>query len=470
MRILEYRYIVAVIYAVVLFLDRLDLTIVNIALPAIAAHFDVLITDTEWINNAFLLALALSIPISGWIGDRFGDKRVFVSAIILFGVTSLLCALAPSIEFLIAMRFIQGLAGGLIVPVGMTMVFRVFEPAEYASISSYIFIPSLIAPAIAPSLGGLMIYYLNWKWVFLFATPVCVIAVIFSLCWLKEHKERHTANLDGWGFLFSASTLLLIFYVLSSLGAQGITWKNGCLCALSLFFGYLFIQQERRAISPLIDLKFFHKRLFVQANLIQMLFQMGHFGAIFLIAIFLQLGVGHTAMEAGMIMGMQALGSMCTSRLSVTWFHRYSAKRPIITGLLGIGLITPLILLLNETTPLGFALGILFVRGLFSGLCGAPMQTIGILGFDAAEVSRVAAVYNIIRQLSISLGIAMSSLLLSFAIHDSGVHDFRLLADYDKTVFYGAFLLISLSVFLGAFVASRLDNRKIRLFLKSKAR
>ncbi|WP_342635379.1 MFS transporter, partial [Staphylococcus aureus] len=140
------------------------------------------------------------------MGDRFGDKRVFVSAIIFFGVTSLLCALAPSIEFLIAMRFIQGLAGGLIVPVGMTMVFRVFEPAEYASISSYIFIPSLIAPAIAPSLGGLMIYYLNWKWVFLFATPVCVIAAIFSLCWLKEHKERHTANLDGWGFLFSAST------------------------------------------------------------------------------------------------------------------------------------------------------------------------------------------------------------------------------------------------------------------------
>ncbi len=466
MRILQYRYMVAAIYAVVLFLDRLDLTIVNIALPAIASHFHILVTDTEWINNAFLLALALSIPISGWTGDRFGDKRVFIFAILIFGLTSLLCALAPSIQFLIAMRFVQGLAGGLIVPVGMTMVFRVFEPSEYASISSYIFIPSLIAPAIAPTLGGIMIYYLNWKWVFLFATPICAIAAIFALWWLKEHKISRIANLDVWGFVCSASALLLIFYVLSSVGEQGITWKNTCLFTLSLFFGYLFIQQEHRTASPLIDLSFFHKRLFVQANLIQMMFQIAHFGAIFLIAIFLQLGVGHTAIEAGMIMGMQALGAICTSRLSVKWFHMYSAKRPIITGLTGIGLITPLILTLNEATPLWIGLGILFIRGLFSGLCGAPMQTIGILGFAATEVSRVAAVYNIIRQLSISLGIALSSLLLSFAIRDSGIHDFRLLADYDKTVFYGAFLLVSLSVFLGAYVASRLDNQMIRLLSK----
>ncbi|HVT63412.1 MAG TPA: MFS transporter, partial [Legionellaceae bacterium] len=350
MAILEYRYIVAAIYAIVLFLDRLDLTIVNIALPKIAEHFKIEITETEWINNAFLLALALSIPISGWAADRWGDKRIFMLAILMFGLASLCCGLAPSIDFLIVMRFIQGLAGGLIVPVGMSMVFRAFDPKEYASISSYIFIPSLIAPAISPTLGGFMITYFSWKWVFLFATPICAITLIGAGHWLKEYKLSMKTQLDGWGFVLLASALLLIFYVLSGVGNHGLSLQNIMLLGLSLVLGYAFIQQERGTELPLVELGFFNNILFVQANLIQMLFQIGHFGSIFLISIFLQIGLEYSPMQAGMIMGMQAVGSICTSRLSVQWFQRYSAKLPIMLGLAGIGFITPMILILTPNS------------------------------------------------------------------------------------------------------------------------
>lgn len=455
MRRIEYRYLVAAIYTIVLFLDRLDLTIVNIALPAIAKHFQVLITQTEWVNNAFLLALAVSIPMSAWLGDRFGSKRIFILATLIFGATSLFCAFAPNMSFLIIMRFAQGLASGLLVPTGMTMVFRVFDSSEYASISSYIFIPSLIAPAIAPMLGGIMIHYFNWRWVFLFVTPLCCVIVICSYWLLEEQKCENKTPLDSKGFFFAASTLLLLFHVLSAVSSQGFTWVLLSELSLALILGYLFFCHERKTAAPLLHLNLFKNTLFVQANIIQVLFQIGHFGAIFIIAIYLQMNVGYSAMVAGTIMGMQAFGAICSSRLSVYLYQQYSAKLPISLGLAGVGIVTPLILFLQPNTPIQYGLIILFVRGLLSGLCGAPIQAMGITGFSNEQISQATAAFNIGRQLSISLGIALSAFLLNIAMHN---YDVSILVHQDKSVFYAPFALISLSVFLGAGVAFRLHK------------
>lgn len=458
MRRPEYRYIVAAIYAVVLFIDRLDLTIINIALPTIADHFHVMVTETEWINNAFLLALAVSIPISSWLGDRFGTKRIFICATAAFGITSLFCAFSPNIQFLICMRFAQGLTSGLIVPIGMTMVFKVFEPQEYASISSYIFIPTLIAPGLAPMLGGMMIYYFDWHWVFLFVTPLTLIIVLYS-CWLlKEHRLESKLPLDGLGFILSASTLILLFHVLSAVGTQGISWQIAGELLLAGVLGYCFIQQERQSAVPLIHVDLFRKRTFVQANLILAFFQIGHFGAIFLIAIYLQMSVGYTPMQAGIIMGMQAFGAICTSRLSVQLYERYSGKLPISIGLAGVGMITPLILCLDSLSPIGLGCVILFIRGLFSGLCGAPIQAIGITGFSNEKIGQAAAALNVVRQLSISLGIALSAMLLSIAIHD---YDLSIIVNQDRSVFYAPIALICCSVWCGVWVTLKMDKRAL---------
>ena len=147
---LSYKHVIAIIYTVALFLDRLDLTIVNITLPTVAKYFHVPITATDWISMSFLLALAISIPISDWLGGRFGLKKIYLISLVLFGLGSTLCALAPNLTSLIVLRFIQGIGGGLLFPVGMTMIYRIYDKSEYASITSFTFLPSLIAPAIAP--------------------------------------------------------------------------------------------------------------------------------------------------------------------------------------------------------------------------------------------------------------------------------------------------------------------------------
>lgn len=460
---IEYRYIVAAIYAVVLFLDRLDLTIVNIALPTLAEYFKVPITQTEWVNTAYLLALAMSIPISGWAGDRFGIKKVFIIATSLFGLSSLLCAFSPDLTTMAILRFLQGLGGGVIIPVGMTMVYRVFDPSEYASITSFIFIPTLIAPAIAPALGGVIINYFGWKWVFLFAVPICFIAVILSMIILKEQKNEEKMPLDWQGFILSSCALILILYFISSLGKNESYFQITAILIAAIFSSYLFLRHEKNSTFPLIDIKFFKNELFRQVNLIQLAFQICHFGSIFLIGMYLQVGVGMSAMVAGLIMGMQAIGAICTSRYSVKLFHQFGPGLPIIIGFIGVAVITPCILLINAPKMILIGGVILFIRGLFSGLCGTPIQTASIIGFKKEDVGRASAVFNAGRQISISFGIALTSLLITYGFKLHGLDPLQQTLPPDKVVFYYAFMLIPLVSILGILITTQVNNKKIIL-------
>lgn len=456
---LEPRYIIVIICTIALFLDRLDLTIVNIALPAIAQHFHVLVTETEWVNTSFLLALSLSIPISAWLSERIGHKQVFISAIGLFTLTSLLCAFSPNLLFLDSMRFLQGLASGLFVPVGMSMVFRSFPPKEYTNIMSYIFIPSLVAPALAPMVGGIMVEYFNWRWIFLFAVPVGTSIMVSAYYLLQElpFSDAAHAPFDTQGFILSSLTLFLIFHVLACMGKQPLTWilYTELLCATLL--GYWFMQHEQGCKNPLLDIHLFRNKLFAQANWIQILFQIGHFGAIFLVAIYLQMSVGYSAILAGTTMGMQAFGAMCSSRISVFLYEKYSNKIPLCIGLIGVCLISPLILCLNRTMPMSYGFGILFVRGLLSGLCGAPIQALSVVGFSHSRINQATALFNISRQLAISLGIALSALLLRISFNYYGANALNW---QNKAIFYPAFALISCATLLGAYIASRIEEEK----------
>lgn len=465
----EYRYAVAAIYATVLFLDRLDLTIVNITLPTLATYFKVPITQTEWITNGFLLALAISIPISGWAGDRFGVKKIFIIATCIFGLSSLLCAFAPNLLIMIVLRFFQGLGGGMIIPVGMTMVYRVFDHSEYASITSFIFIPTLVAPAIAPLLGGLILYFYNWQWVFIFSVPICYIAVIMSIFILREQKVEKTFNLDWRGFILSSFSLILIFYFISMLGKNGFNLHTCSIFFAAMFFTYAFLKLEKNTAFPLIDIKFFKHRLFVQANIIQLAFQICHFGSIFLIGMYLQVGVGMSAMVTGFVMGMQALGAICTSRYSVKLFHQFGPTIPIICGFIGVATFTLLILLIRNHNMIILGAFILFVRGLFSGLCGTPIQTSSIIGFEKSDVSRASAVFNAGRQISISLGVALSSFLISYGFKVNDLILSTTTNNVGQNVFYYAFMLIPFVSIIGVITTLTVDNKKILLMLNSKS-
>ncbi len=459
----RYRNTIAITYSIVLFLDRLDLTIVNITLPTVAKYFGVPIIVTDWISLAFLLALAISIPLGNWLSNKYGTKIIYVLAMCVFGLGSTLSIFANSLNQLIILRFLQGIGGGVLIPVGMTIIYRLYDKSEYASITSFMFIPSLIAPAVAPFFGGIILDIFGWKSVFVCSGPICLFTACYSWIYLRaDNNYKFKYPLDKLGFILLALILLIIFYCLSQVGRSGLSLIVIIEILALLPLSWLFIQVEKKIKYPLINLDYFKNSIFIKANLVQLCFQFCHFGAIFLIGMFLQMGVGFIASLAGLMMGMQAVGAILISRYSVRLFNRYNPQLPIIIGLLGIAVLSPLIMLVNSVTFIWFGLGIFLIRGLFSGLCGVPIQVLSVINFDKSEVGEINGIFNICRQISISLGVAISSLLISLGLYLKQVDsNLMITKSLSIEVFQYGFYAISVVALLGVWITSKLDLKNL---------
>lgn len=222
------------------------------------------------------------------------------------------------------------------------------------------------------------------------------------------------------------------------------------------------MRHEKNIEFPLIDIKYFKNKLFLQANLIQLAFQICHFGSIFLVGMYLQVGIGMSAMVAGMIMGMQAIGAICTSRYSVRLFHQFGPGFPIIIGFIGVAILTPSILFIDTPNKVIFGASMLFLRGIFSGLCGTPIQTISMLGFNKADLSRASTVFNAGRQVSISMGIALSSLLIIYGFRSKGLDINQSILNPGRAVFYYAFILIPVVSILGILIALKINTSNVK--------
>src|SRR3990170_3667453 len=204
---LEYKWIVGIVFVFGLFMDLLDMTIVNVAIPQLAQEFNTDTTTIQWVVTGYLLSLAVFIPVSGWAGDRFGTKRIFMVALLLFTSASLLCGLAWNIESLVAFRVLQGVGGGILTPVGTAMLFRAFPPEERAKGAAVLMIPMVVAPASGPVLGGYLVEYQDWRWIFLINIPVGVLGLLFAGFFLKEDRQPHPGRVDVPGFILASSGL-----------------------------------------------------------------------------------------------------------------------------------------------------------------------------------------------------------------------------------------------------------------------
>ena len=335
---LPYKYIVAIVYVSALFLDILDLTIVNVAIPALGREFAT--ENAEWIVLGYTLSLAVWIPVSGWMGDRFGTKRTFMFAFAAFIFGSLLCAMAQSIEQLIAFRVLQGVGGGMLTPVGVAMLFRAFPPRERARASTYIMIPTLIAPALGPILGGLLVTHANWRWIFLINIPIGLVGLAFGLKFLREHREPSAGRLDVPGFILSGSALALIVYALSQGPREGwtstvvvTTGVLGVLCAIAMVRVELTVEQ------PMLDLRLLGNRIFRQCNVVSFLSTMSFLGLLFVMPLYLQLLRGQDALHSGLTTFPQAFGVMISSQFAGRLYARIGPRRLMTGGLLASGLV-----------------------------------------------------------------------------------------------------------------------------------
>lgn len=408
----QYKYIVAVVYITALFLDILDLTIVNVAIPTLGREFAT--ENAEWIVLGYTLSLAVWIPVSGWLGDRFGTKRVFMFAFAAFIFGSLLCACAQSIGQLIAFRVLQGVGGGMLTPVGVAMLFRAFPPAERARASTFIMVPALAAPALGPIVGGLLVSHANWRWIFMINIPIGLVGLAFGLKFLREQREPTAGRFDAAGFVLSGGSLALIVYALSEGPRNG--WSSTPVLVtgvLGVLFAIVMVRVELMVPRPMLDLRLLGNRIFRQCNVVSFLSTMSFLGLLFVMPLYLQLLRGQDALHSGLTTFPQAIGVMISSQFSGRLYTRIGPRRLMTGGLLTAGLVISTFMTLDQYSGMWQIRSMMFVRGLCMGFAFVPMQAASYATIAPSDNGRASSIFATQRQVAVSIGVAILASLLS---------------------------------------------------------
>ena len=317
-------------------MQTLDSTIANVALPHMQGSMAASQDEITWVLTSYIVAAAIATPLTGWLADRYGMKRLLGFAIAGFTVASALCGLATSLPELVAFRALQGLGGGTLIPVGMTMITRTFPPAERIKANQVLIVPTLLAPALGPVIGGALVDGLSWRWIFYLNLPVGVAALLVGLLFLPAGSEHQVGRFDLPGFLLAAAGFPLLMFALSTGSADG--WASAAVLGTGLPGLVLlaaFIAVERRVAEPLLRLRLYRDRLFRVTSL-QLTFAAGGFmGTLFLVPLLLQNGLGFSAIHSGLSTFTEALGGMAGVQLTTRLYKRAGPRRLMAAGMSG---------------------------------------------------------------------------------------------------------------------------------------
>jgi EmrB/QacA subfamily drug resistance transporter len=419
-----YHWLAPVLVALIgAFMAILDSSIVNVAIPTMMNVFNASPDSIQWVSTIYLLALGVVTPLSGWLGDRLGFKRLYILSMGAFVAGSLLCTLAWDLNSLIVARVIQAIGGGMIMPTTMAMIYRMV-PREKIGAGMGIFgIALLVAPAIGPTLGGYLVEYVEWRWIFTINLPIGVIGMFLAFFMLPEFQSKHPGNLDFAGTLTSASALFCLLLALS----KGSQWgwgdeKTVMLFAVSFFSFVLFIYLELTAESPLLDLRVFKYPSFTLANLTIVITTIGLFSGLFFIPLFLQNIRGIGAMETGLLMLPGALVSGLMMPAIGRLFDRVGPRPLVILGLLLLAFITFLFRNLNLATATTTIMVWTMIRGMTMPLAMMPAQTAAMADIPTELIGRASAITNIVSRVSSSFGIAVLTSMLTSRQTMHGAH------------------------------------------------
>jgi len=413
LRSIPYKWLVAIAFLSGLFMDIMDSTIVNVALPTLGREFHTGTTTLEWVVTGYLLSLAVWIPASGWVGDRFGTKKVFLFALAMFSIGSALCGRAWSIDSLIVFRLLQGIGGGMMTPVGTAMLFRAFPAHERATASAVLVVPTAIAPTIGPILGGWLVDHASWRWIFYINPPVGILAFVFALLVLREHTEPHVGRFDLPGFVLGGAGLPLVLYAL----AQGpeVGWTAGRVLGsgiggILLFAALVYVETHTR--DPMLTLRLFRDRMFRNGNLVVFVVFGAMLGILFLLPLFLQELLGLSAFQSGLTTFPQAMGMAAVAQFSSRAYPKVGPRRMVITGLIGITIVSSLFLLVGLQTSQWWIRGLMLLRGAAMGMTMVPMQAATYATISREDTGRASALFSTNRQVAGSVGVALMATVL----------------------------------------------------------
>jgi EmrB/QacA subfamily drug resistance transporter len=405
--------------AVAFFMESLDTTILNTAVPAIARALAVTPLSMKSVLASYTLSLAVFIPISGWMADRFGTRRVFSFAIGVFTLGSFLCGLSTDIHTLIACRIFQGFGGAMMVPVGRLTLVRTFPKFQLVRAMSFVAIPGLIGPMLGPVAGGLIVNYFHWRAIFFLNVPVGIAGLILVYLHLPDYREKTTHPLDIIGLILFGSGIALLSYVLEIFGEHrlGTGEVLGLLAiAAALLLGYGL--HAARTPFPLLRLGLFRIRTFAAAVSGSFFTRLGIGGVPFLLPLLYQEGLGLTPIQSGLLIMPQALAALSTKFFIAKLLQRIGYRTVLISNTILLGIMLMLFATVGAATPIWLIVLQAFVYGALTSTQYTSMNTLAYADVPGKRASNASSIASTVQQLSISFGVAAAGLTTVIFIPD----------------------------------------------------
>jgi MFS transporter, DHA2 family, multidrug resistance protein len=399
------------------FMAVLDSTVVNVGLPKIMASFGVGLDKIEWVITAYMLAMAVMLPTSGWIADKFGFKRIYFMGLLFFTLGSLLCGLSNDENTLIISRIIQGLGAGTIQPLGMAIITREFPVKQRGVALGFWAIAAAASVSFGPLIGGYLVDNFSWQLIFYINIPVGIIALLFTIIIQKEYINKRIKDFDYIGFLSVVIFLPVMLFALSegnaATNSDGWSAPYILICfSVSILALAVFITHELTTKHPLLDLRLLTNYNFGFCNLILFIFSMGMFGSTFLLPLFLQNSLGYTAMQAGIVFLPVGIIQGTMSPVSGFLASKINPKFPMLLGITLLGFSFYLNSKLSFLSEHNFIMTSLYIRGFAMGITFTPLSTLSLINIPKEKMAQASAISNTIRQIAGSIGVALFTTLL----------------------------------------------------------
>ena len=446
------RYFVTLIVAVALFMETMDSTVISTSLPAIAKDLHEDPIALKLALTSYLLSLAVFIPLSGWVADRFGARTVFRAAIVVFTIGSAACGFAHGLFDFVLARILQGIGGAMMVPVGRLVILRTVPKAELISALAWLTIPALMGPVIGPPLGGFITTYFSWRWIFWINIPIGILGIVLATYFIANLREEEVPPLDVKGFVLSGIGLSGLAFGFTTIG-QGLFHPAlvGGLLIAGVIGCWLYVRHARVTPAPLIDLKLLKVDTFYASVVGGFIFRIGIGAMPFLLPLMLQLGFGLTPFQSGMLTFATAVGAVAMKTTAAPILRRFGFKQVLVNALLSAAFIATTSLF-TEATPHAVIFTVLLVGGFFRSLQFTSVNSLAYADIEPRAMSRATSFASVAQQLSMSAGVAVGALVLELARHGRP-HAAVLPED-----FAAAFIVVAAISALSVFVFLRLPG------------
>jgi EmrB/QacA subfamily drug resistance transporter len=404
--------------AVALFMEQLDTTILNTAVPTIATALHVAALNMKAALTSYMLSLAVFIPVSGWIADRYGTRRVFLGAIALFTLGSLSCGISQNMAELVASRILQGCGGALMVPIGRIAVVRTFAKSELLRAWAFVSIPAMIGPFLGPLAGGFIVDYLHWRVIFFVNLPMGLLGLYLAYQHMPDYRAARSDPIDILGLILFSAGIALLSYVLEIFGENSLSLPIEIfLLVVSASLLWAYTIHARTEPHPLIRLRLFSIRTFRAAVGGGFITRLGIGGLPFLLPLLYQVGLGFSAVQSGLLIMPQTLAAIGLRPFIPRLLNVVGYRRILLTNTIAVGAMTLIFITIGRGTPVWVIVMEAFCFGLFSSLQYVCMNTLAFADLEEADESMGSTIASTVQQMSGSFGVAIASLATILVLH-----------------------------------------------------